>query len=299
MVNMTIPGLTELSDINMLFLCLQKSDPDVFFDGVRVISVYGGVPGAKFCGGRNSFGACMDLGQVSELVARYNDLGAACNLTYTNQLVDERALAQSGYSTALLDVLDQGAMAGVRNGVVLYADALDEYVAREHPSLTRISSTTKDIEDVAAINEEAVRFDRVVLNYNLTRSKGVISQIAHPEKLEVMVNEYCTPGCPNRRRHYQHISLDQVRGSRTPFVCAFAEARPPQALGFLNGLINGSVFLRNEDVRAYADELGVGSFKVVGRELARYDVVDSYLYYLIKPEYWYEVRDMLIQEGCL
>ena len=43
----------------------------------------------------------------------------------------------------------------------------------------------------------------------------------------------------------------------------------------------------------------VGSFKIVGRGLSRYDVIDSYLYYLVKPEHWYEVRDYLIHRSYL
>lgn len=304
MISMTVPGLTEFSDINLVFLRLQKDSPDVFLDNVRIESVYGGVPGAKFCGGRNSFGACADLGAVQDLLATYAAYGVACNLTYTNQLVDQRALETSTYSIKLLEILAardtaDSVDAPVANGVIVHSDALDRYIRDAFPQLRRISSTTKELVAEEAIVAELTCFDRVVLNYNLTKDRAVISRLPNRDRLEVMVNEYCTLGCPNRQNHYRHISLDQMRGKRTTFTCACAEKRPPQALGFLNGLINGDVFLRNEEIRSYHDDLGITWFKIVGRELARYDVIDSYLYYLIKPEYWYEVRDLLLSARCV
>ena len=59
------------------------------------------------------------------------------------------------------------------------------------------------------------------------------------------------------------------------------------------------MFLKNDQIHHYANDLGVGSFKIVGRGLSRYDVIDSYLYYLVKPEHWYEVRDYLIHRNYL
>lgn len=36
--------------------------------------------------------------------------------------------------------------------------------------------------------------------YNLNKDYDFIAQVAHPERLEVMVNELCAPGCPVRKR---------------------------------------------------------------------------------------------------
>ena len=137
----------------------------------------------------------------------------------------------------------------------------------------------------------------MVLNYNLTHDEQVISSIDHPEKLEVMANEYCTLGCPYRTEHYRATSESQIKGVPCAFECKHKPA--PQVWGFLNGLIEGDVFLKNDQIRHYANDLGVGSFKIVGRGLSRYDVIDSYLYYLVKPEHWYEVRDYLIHRSYL
>ena len=235
---------------------------------------------------------------MEKCLARYRNLGVACNVTFTNQLATSAAIERDAYGKHILSLLDEQSPDGdLPNGVILYTDAMDEYVRSAHPRLRRISSTTKQLPSVQATNREIGEFDRVVLNYNLTHDEQAISSIDHPEKLEVMANEYCTHGCPYRTEHYRATSESQTKGVPCAFECKHKPA--PQAWGFLNGLIEGDVFLKNDQIRHYANDLGVGSFKIVGRGLSRYDVIDSYLYYLVKPEHWYEVRDYLIHRSYL
>ncbi len=298
MISMTIPGLTEFFELNDLILRIQQHHPEMLREGVRVESVYGGVAHAKFCGGRVNEPA-RSTRSLAEIVRSCNERGVACNVTFTNQFIDERALREGSFSIDVLRLLDEMSSDAVRNGVILYADCLDEYVRREFPALTRILSTTRAVAGGEELDRALERFDRVVLDYNATKDEMTLAALCRPEGLEVMANEYCTPHCPQRADHYRCISLDNIRGMNTPYTCAFANAKPPQAWGFFNGLINGSVFLRNEDICAYAERYGVVHFKIVGRGLALYDVIDSYLYYLIEPQYWNEVRDAIVCSDIL
>lgn len=298
MVSYTLPGMTEFPDLNLLFLSFYRDARDIFFDDVAIESVYGGFPGSPLCGGRNNLGEAISLGDVEKCLARYRNLGVACNVTFTNQLATSAAIERDAYGKRILSLLDEQSLDGdLPNGVILYTDAMDEYARSTHPRLRRISSTTKQLPSVEATNREIDEFDRVVLNYNLTHDEQAISSIDHPEKLEVMANEYCTLGCPYRTEHYRATSESQIKGVPCAFECKHKPA--PQAWGFLNGLIEGDVFLKNDQIRHYANDLGVGSFKIVGRGLSRYDVIDSYLYYLVKPGHWYEVRDYLIHRSYL
>lgn len=298
MVSYTLPGLTEFSDLNLLFLSFYRDARDIFFDDIAIESVYGGFPGSPLCGGRNNIGERISLVDVEKRLARYRDLGVACNVTFTNQLATADAIECDAYGRRILSLLDEQSTDGeLPNGVILYADAMNEYAQSTHPRLRRISSTTKQLPSPEATNREIDAFDRVVLNYNFTHDEQAISAVEHPEKLEVMANEYCTLGCPYRSAHYRATSESQIKGVPCSFECKHKPA--PQAWGFLNGLIEGDVFLKNDQIRHYANDLGVGSFKIVGRGLSRYDVIDSYLYYLVKPEHWYEVRDYLIHRNYL
>lgn len=292
MINYTIPGLTECLDIDLLFLEIRKARPDMFYDDVQTESVYGGFPGCRLGGGRNNEGEPWPLAMVQQRIERFNALGVACNVTFSNQFANACSLGDNRYDRQVLEVLADSAGAGAANGVIVYDDGLARAIRHEFPSLRLIASTTKSLVDVDAIETAFHRYDRVVLDYNLTHDEASIAQLSQPEKLEIMVNEYCTLQCEFRDAHYRAVSAAQLRGEQADFPCSHATA--PQAYGFLSGLINGNVFLRNEDIRRYRDDLGIGSFKIVGRGLARYDVVDSYLYYLVKPEAWYEIRDFMI-----
>lgn len=309
--------MTEFSDVNFLFLSFYRDAREIFLDDVELESVYGGFPGCRWCGGRGSHGVPLSLDEIRGLVERYNGFGIACNATFSNQFLDEEMIAHDRYGNIALALL---AKAGqdtsedhseienrqegldkstdrVKNGVILYSEKLFKYIRNRFPKLVCISSTTKELVVIDDINAELEQFDRVVLDYNLTKRESTIQKLDRLENLEVMVNEYCSLGCPYRKSHYEQTSLDQISGSPSRFECRHKPE--PQAFGFLAGLLEGEVFLRNADMRHYAADYGIEHFKIVGRDLARYDIIDSYLYYLIKPEYWYEIRDYLIHRSYL
>ncbi|WP_146007925.1 hypothetical protein [Raoultibacter massiliensis] len=295
MKKVTLPGMTEFSEINLLFLSFYRDARDIFFDDVAIESVYGGFSGSRWCGGRNNFGPLSDIGKIRNLISMYNELGVGCNATFTNQYVDAAAIEDDAYSRQIAEAL--AASSPVRNGVIIFSNEVNAYVKSNHPQLIRVSSTTKEIESKEAIEQELAGFDRVVLSYNLTKDEGFIRELSRPDKIEVMVNEYCMLRCPFRKVHYSKTSEDQVKGRPSGFTCKHEAS--PQAYGFLQGLLYGDAFLRNEDASRYSKDLNIEHFKIVGRGLARYDIVDSYLYYLVKPEHWYEVRDYLIHRNYL
>jgi len=293
MIDVTLPGLTEFTEINLLFAGFYQDARDIFYEDVKIDSVYGGFAGSRLCGGRNNFGTAQPIASIRKTIEQFNDKGIGCNATFSNQLIDSRTIEEDMYSREILGVLSEGS----NNGVIIYSDELDEFIEEHHPGLLRISSTTKEIVDWGSIEKELKKFDRVVLNYNLTKKERVIRSLQGGERLEIMVNEYCTLGCRYRKEHYLNISAGQLGRDSKVFHCRHSDA--PQAANFLFGLLEGDVFLRNEEIRRYVHEFGINHFKVVGRGLARYDVIDSYLYYLIKPLYWHEVKDYLIRRQYL
>lgn len=292
-IRYTIPGMTEFPDICLLFCGLWRKQPDMFFPDVAIESVYGGFPGSRLGGGRNNAGPQMDAAQVSEMIGRYNELGIGCNATFTSQHASCAELAEGGYERMLLEAL----AAGQGNGAILWSDELAACVRRDFPSLALVASTTKELPDVAQTEALLGLYDRAVLEYNIVHDPAELARITRPEGLEIMVNEYCTLHCPHRREHYADVSLCQHEGRVSSFACRHDPA--PQAYGFMQGLADGEVFLKNAEVRAIAKERGVEHFKIVGRGLERYDVVDALLYYLVQPDCWYEVRDFLVRHHYL
>lgn len=291
-MNYTIPGMTEFADICLLFASLAQKRPEMFFPDAVIESVYGGFPGSRLCGGRNNIGPQMPPEQVSSVIARYNNIGVGCNVTFTSQHATVEDLSLSLYDRMILDAL----AAGEGNGVIVYQDSLAEWINAHYPDLTLVASTTKELQTVEETCALSGLYDRAVLNYNLTHDAAALACAPAPSFLEVMVNEYCTLGCPYRKAHYADVSLCQYEGRQSCFACRHEPA--PQAYGFMQGLVDGDVFLKNKQVRMLAAR-GYEHFKIVGRGLARYDLVDSLLYYLVQPDCWYELRDFLIHHNYL
>lgn len=291
-IRYTIPGMTEFPDICLLFARLSQSRPDMFLPDVAIESVYGGFPGSCLCAGRNNAGSQMTAEQISTIVSRYNDAGVSCNVTFSSQHATVGDLSLSLYDRMILDAL----AAGESNGVIVYRDDIAAWVRSCYPNLALIASTTKELSTVAQVEQLGDLYDRGVLNYNLTHRFDLLSGAQNPRFIEVMVNEYCTLGCPYRKAHYADISRCQYEGCASSFACMHEPA--PQAYGFLQGLVDGDVFLKNKQVRELAAK-GFEHFKIVGRGLERYDVIDALLYYLVQPDCWYEIRDFLVRRGYL
>lgn len=297
MLNYTLPGMIEHNDLLSFFIEINAAHSDMFFDDVCLASVYGGFRGSKLCGGRTNGGAAYKVEQVTALIERYNEVDVACNATFSNMFATAQTLEESAFDLAICETLEAGARSGVPNGAILYSDELAEELRERFSHITLIASTTKGLSSAEQVEEACERYDRVVLDYNRTHDEAFIGALSSPEKIEVMVNEYCTPGCPFREEHYRQVSLAQLEGNACSFQCRHEPG--PQAYGFLQGLIEGDVFLKNADARDLHENYGIEHFKIVGRGLERYDIVDSLLYYLVQPDCWYEIRDFLVHHDYL
>ena len=99
------------------------------------------------------------------------------------------------------------------------------------------------------------------------------------DKVEILVNEICYPGCPKRSEHYRQQSQMQLEYDiDTAFPCPnktrerkFEECKERPS------------FISREQIREYADR-GFVNFKIVGRGMPMDFVKESYLYYLVKDD---------------
>ena len=153
-----------------------------------------------------------------------------------------------------------------------------------------VLSTTREVADAATFNGLARSFDWIVLSYNAHKDPAVLDALAAPEKAEIMVNEFCVPGCPHRAEHYRHNSADQQDGVLRPFPCK--SGRPD----FFDHAPNHPVQFTAEEVADTSARFGISAFKIVGRGVAFATVVEALTYYLIRPECHEEARAVLARE---
>lgn len=281
-IDYTLPDFTVGLKRNLVFAQLMRDCPQFFFDDVRIQSVYGCFPGCIVNGGRAFVREPYSARQIEATFEALDGQGIVARLTFTNMLVEERHLEDPYFNLILDAAADHGA------GVIVYSDLVDAYVRARHPRMERTLSTTREILDAAELNCALGAFDLVVLNYNKNKDLPFLDQVEHPERLEVMANELCNPGCPHRNEHYLHNSRDQLAGTVTEFRRCDLSGKD-----FFKLAPTSPTILTNDDVRTLHERYGVPRFKIVGRGVAPDVNLESYLYYLVRPEHRAGLREAL------
>ena len=281
-LNYALPDFTSGLQMNLSLIESWRNNPAMFRDGVRFDSVYDCFPRCKANGGRHYSGLQYPPFRMHATFAALNDVGVKARLTLTNMFIDTHVLRDDAYVRTILDIASDYDVE-----IIVYSDEVAEYLRQNYP-FKLVLSTTREITDIEALNDALERFDYVVLNYNLNKDYDFIAQVAHPERLEVMVNEVCAPNCPVRQKHYEHESRDQLNGEST----LFSEECGRPKVDFTE-LFDGPIVFANEEVVRLRADYGIRHFKIVGRNRKREKLVGILLYYLVRPEHHEDVRQML------
>ena len=270
-----LPGLCYFRLLNQVLINSMKDYPEKFREGYKIGSVYGTIPGAIWNGGRAVFGI-SNQAEIERVIQTYNSKEIPVRFTWTNSLLEEEHIHDT-YCNLIMRLADNGL-----NQVLVNRPILEDHIREKYPDYKIISSTTKRIVDLEQLQKEFERdYFLVVLDYDLNRDETALKQLEPvADKVEILVNEICYPGCVKRAEHYREESRSQLEfDNRTDFVCpnrsqekrTFEECRKRPA------------FLSNEEVERYIEK-GFVNFKIGGRGLPQQFVLDSYLYFLVKEE---------------
>ena len=281
-INFYLPDFYYLFNLNDYVIRLLKTNPEFFRDNIVIKAVYGTFPGAYWNGGRNAFGS-TDPGNIECTIQSLNAMGVAVRFTFTNMLIDKH-LIHDPYCNEIMKMADNG-----KNEVLLNNPILEDYLRETYPNFKYISSTTKCILNNDTINEECERYDLVVLDYRKNADREAHKQFKHIDKLELLINAYCSPDCNNRYNHYRMLSETQLTGKEPAhFTCS----------GLQNtffDMMKLSSTIKPDDLYGYYVDMGFRHFKIEGRTLHYMDVIENYVTYLIKPEYKDEIRYKIIK----
>lgn len=286
-----LPGIVNLHRLNMDLLKLAKETPRILYPDVTIGGIYGCFGGCiwncgRYIGGQGSFDV------IKQTVAAYEREQLPLRLTFTNPMLTEEHLYDT-YANMLLKQCDNGL-----NEIIVASPILEQYIRDKYPGYRLISSTTKSLLDVDEVNRELGKdYKLVVLDYRLNNEE-TIKQIAQPDKLEILLNESCSYDCSRRKEHYAFIAKSQLEYAQGAYYECDCQSR-----GFFETLhscdVRTFVKRNDKDYKGLTIEkcmdLGVKHFKVQGRSAHILDVVESYLYYLIKPEYKDSVRYLLLK----
>lgn len=269
-----LPGFYYFRLLNQILLNMMKDYPSKFKEGYQIGSVYGTFPGAIWNGGRAVFGM-TSKGEMERVLKFYNVREVPVRFTWTNSLLTEKHLNDT-YCNMIMKLADNGL-----NQVLVNQPVLEEYIRKEYPNFPLISSTTKRLTDTEELCREMEKdYHLVVLDYDLNHNEEVLKSLEPMAgKVEILVNEICSPNCPKRAEHYKAESLSQIEFDlNTDFQCPHKTA----SRGF-SECAKRPAFISNEEIDSYI-ERGFVNFKIVGRGLSLDFVKESYLYFLVKDE---------------
>ena len=277
MIAYTLPDFTAALGLNLFFARLAFERPDWMQPDVRIASMYGCFPGCKLNGGRSYVRERATPQQMERTFAILEEYGIVPRLTFTNMLATPADL-DDPYVRAILD-----AAARHHGEAIVYSDAVGDAVRKRY-GLPLVLSTTRALEMPAEVNAACERYDWVVLNYGHHKDPAFLGGLARPERCEVMVNEFCVPGCPHRHQHYLQNSQDQQSGSQRPFTCVAKKA------DFFAHEPGHPVMFTDGEARDLHERFGISYFKIVGRGVPFATVLEALSYYLVRPEYRQDVK---------
>lgn len=285
MINYYLPGFYSLYKLNSIFLSYFENNKEYFYDNIQIKAFYDCFPSCIWNGGRAMNGAPVKE-EIIECLDFYNKKGYACRFTFTNCLLEEKHLYDT-YSNLICKLGENGL-----NEILVNSILLENYIRENYPKYPIISSTTKClVSDDDFINECNKDYSLVVLDYRNNRNWELLEKINVPEKIEILLNAYCIENCKKREEHYKYLSNCQINYQTKiqPF-CNDLKTN------FYDNLKNNSM-IKLEELDNYT-KMGYFNFKIEGRTMHFANVLESYLYYMVKPEYKDELRLKILLEFC-
>lgn len=291
-----LPDMWEHGALNMNLIDLMKSNPEYFRDGVEIASVYGCFPPAVWNGGRNMNGYSNEK-IITHVLNEFNSRGVPCRFTFTNPLLTEEHMSDS-FCNRLVQLADNGL-----NEAIVNTQVMEDYLRKNYPNYKLTSSTCKQIRDLDGLIAELEKdYSLVVLDYNWNNDFEALEKI--PEKyrkrIEVLICPYCFPNCKRRGEHYRFLGDQQIRRADintfkgmmgiNAIQAEIDESFECEAItrNFLE-TIEFSTHITPENLYGKYIEMGFEHFKIEGRTMHPLNVIESYVYYLAKPEH----RDMV------
>lgn len=285
MINFYLPNFYEKNffNINTYFIKAIKNNPEYFYDDIQIGAVYGAFPGSIWNGGRTMLGEAK-LKEIFGTIEHYRKLKTPIRFTYTNPLITDEYLNDS-YANNVTKLAHNG-----YNEILVNRPELEHYLREKYPKYKFLSSTTKCLLDKDEIIKESENYYLTVLDYRKNDDFEFLESLPHPERFEILINAYCDPKCTQRQNHYKSLGESQITKVLKKFECHIKKNNFFEALNSFNTVI------KVEDLYGKYVNMGFKHFKIEGRTDHIVDVIESYIYYMVKPEYKDKIRYEVLKQ---
>ncbi|MDE6665442.1 MAG: hypothetical protein K2K14_04535 [Ruminococcus sp.] len=305
-VRFHLPDFSGYCMFNLVFVEMLKNYPEYFREGVEIASVYGVFPPSIWNGGRIQEGIC-DKKHIKAVINSFNKRGIPLRFTFTNPMLEKKHLSDD-FCNMVMNLANNG-----MNEAIVMSPLLEDYIRKNYPKYKLTSSTCKRITDPDSLYSEVNKdYHIVVVDYDLNNRFDVLEKITDKEKCEILVNACCDPACRRRSAHYESIGLQQIAYANhvrkypdVPFNSDKLVSEHPEMLEIseckcmsrtIFDIKNLRTHITPDDIWNKYVPMGFSQFKIEGRTFDIFNLMEHYLYYMIKPECKEEARFMFLKQ---
>ena len=284
-----LPGIATHFKFNLIFATVLEQYPQYFRD-FEIASFYGAFPQSIWNGGRTQEGLC-DKKFVKMVLKAFNDRGIPVRFTFTNPALEKKHLSDK-FCNMVMSLANNGL-----NEVIVVSPILEDYIRKTYPDFKLTSSTCKRLDDGERLAQELEKdYSIVVVDYDLNNKFDILEKLPHKEKCEFLVNSNCRPACPNRKQHYYNVGVQQINYANhmrkypdqpyDPII--FGDGANQNCPFFTRNLFeirDLSTNIKPADIWDKYLPMGFNQFKIEGRTAWLFNLIETYIYYLAKPEF--------------
>lgn len=164
----------------------------------------------KYNGGRDAY-YVAERDTILNRIRYFNHtLGMGVKLTFSNKSIHREQFYEEEMQW-YLNVLNEAK--GLGNGIICVNDDFAEMVKSSFPDLELVASHVKLVSETKPgitdtpdyYNSKFDLYDTVVMNSFRAFDDDFLSKIKHPERVEFIVNHYCTTNCQMASYHHDLI----------------------------------------------------------------------------------------------
>ena len=293
-----LPGIYTHFKFNLIFATVLEQFPQYFRD-VEIASFYGAFPQSIWNGGRTQEGLC-DKKYVKMVLNAFNEKGIPVRFTFTNPALEKKHLNDK-FCNMVMSLANNGL-----NEAIVVSPILEDYIRKNYPNFKLTSSTCKRLDDGERLAAELEKdYSIVVVDYDLNNKFDILEKLPHKDKCEFLVNSNCRPACPNRAQHYYNVGVQQINYANhmrkypdQPYdPITFGDGKDQNCPFFTRNIFdvrNLSTNIKPDDIWDKYLPMGFNQFKIEGRTAWLFNLIETYVYYMAKPEFADKARYTLI-----